>query len=296
MYYCTIDVLTPNPKHSSIYGLLYAEVLEHLFLPATLIMTLTVFPAIFMLVFLFLIYYFYGHLLGEIKTSKDVIKICTLMVLVLAISFYPDIAFFVNVETGVGYIFMIGTIVTTTILYSAYHLKKMFVDAELNSFLKFYGVVIVSSIASSIVLNIVRWNLLPLIVKCKECGSIVKWIDDPVLFAEFDPWSLEGEKCKVCGHVFHDKTAEYKITPLFKQKPSIKQHNKETKIYTINHKFWSIMTRRRRCRYCGGEFKIGDKIVSVGAGGKRAKRYHLECYKRYQEQEIIVTPFSKVGE
>jgi hypothetical protein len=155
MYYCTIDVLTPNPKHSSIYGLLYAEALEHLFLPATLIMILTTFPAIFMLVFLFLIYYFYGHLLGEIKTFKDVIKVCTLMVLVLAISFYPDIIFFVNVETGIGYIFIIATIIITTILYSTYHLKKMFVDEEVNSFPKFYGVVIVSSIASSIVLNMV---------------------------------------------------------------------------------------------------------------------------------------------
>jgi hypothetical protein len=155
MYYCTIDVLTPNPKHSSIYGLLYAEALEHLFLPATLIMILTIFPAAFMLVFLFLIYYFYGHVLGEIKTFKDVIKVCTLMVLVLAISFYPDIVFFVNVETGIGYIFIIATIIITTILYSAYHLKKMFIDAELKSFPKFYIVTIVSTIASSIVLNMV---------------------------------------------------------------------------------------------------------------------------------------------
>jgi hypothetical protein len=155
MYYCTIDVLMPNPKHSSIYGLLYAEALEHLFLPATLIMILTIFPAIFMLVFLFLIYYFYGHVLGEIKTFKDVIKVCTLMVLVLAISFYPDITFFVNVETGMGYIFIIATIIITTILYSAYHLKKMFIDAELKSFPKFYIITIVSTIASSIVLNMI---------------------------------------------------------------------------------------------------------------------------------------------
>jgi hypothetical protein len=154
MYYCTIDVLTPNPKHSSIYGLLYAEALEHLILPATLIMILTTFPAIFMLVFLFLIYYFYGHLLGEIKTFKDVVKVCLLMVLVLAISFYPDIAFFVNVETGIGYIFIIGTIIITTVLYSAYHLERMFIDGELNSFSKFYIVTIISTIASSIVLNL----------------------------------------------------------------------------------------------------------------------------------------------
>jgi hypothetical protein len=93
--------------------------------------------------------------LGEIKTFKDVIKVCTLMVLVLAISFYPDIVFFVNVETGIGYIFIIATIIITTILYSAYHLKKMFIDAELKSFPKFYIVTIVSTIASSIVLNMV---------------------------------------------------------------------------------------------------------------------------------------------
>jgi hypothetical protein len=108
-----------------------------------------------MLVFLFLIYYFYGHLLGEIKTFKDVVKVCLLMVLVLVISFYPDIAFFVNVETGIGYIFIIGTIIITTVLYSAYHLRKMFIDGELDSFPKFYITIIVSTIASSIVLNIV---------------------------------------------------------------------------------------------------------------------------------------------
>jgi len=42
--------------------------------------------------------------------------------------------------------------------------------------------------------------------------------------------------------------------------------------------------------------RFGDQIVSIGVGGKGTRRYHLECYKKYQEQEIIVSPFSKVEE
>jgi hypothetical protein len=138
-------------------------------------------------------------------------------------------------------------------------------------------------------------NLLPLIVRCKQCGNIVKQIDDPDLLAKFDAWSLEGKKCQKCGHIFHVKTAEYKITPLLEQKPLLK-HNKKMKIYTVNNRFWSLMKRRRRCQYCGEELKVGDQIVSIGAGRKGTRRYHLECYKKYQEQEIIVSPFSKVEE
>jgi len=154
MYYCTIDTLVPNPKHSSIYGLLYAETLEHLFLPATLVMILTTFPAIFMLAFLFIIYYFYGYVLGEIKRFKDAIKICLLMCLVLAISFYPDIAFFVNVETGVGYIFIIATLAITATLYSIYKLKNLHLDNPSN-FFKSYAVIIATAFATSIILNTV---------------------------------------------------------------------------------------------------------------------------------------------
>jgi hypothetical protein len=138
-------------------------------------------------------------------------------------------------------------------------------------------------------------NLLPLIVRCKQCGNIVKQINDPDLLAKFDAWSLEGKKCQKCGHVFHVRTAEYKITPLLEQKPLLKR-NRKMKIYIMNSKFWSLMKRRRRCKYCGKEFKVGDKIVSIGAGGKGTSRYHFECYKKYQMQEIVVRPFSKVEE
>jgi hypothetical protein len=153
MYYCTIDTLVPNTKHSSIYGLLYAEALEHLFLP-TLIMILTTFPVIFMLAFLFIIYYFYGYVLGEIKTFKDAIKICLLICLMLAISFYPDITFFVNVETGAGYIFIIATLAITATLYSIYKLKNLHLDNPSN-FFKSYTVIIATAFATSIILNTV---------------------------------------------------------------------------------------------------------------------------------------------
>jgi hypothetical protein len=154
MYYCTVDVLTPNPKHSTLYGWFYAELLEHLFLPMTMILILTTVPAMFMLIFLFLIYYFYGHILGEIKTFKDVIKVCALMVLVLILSFYPDIALFVNVETGLGYIFIIWSIIATTVMYCVYHLRKLYVFQEDKSLAKTYLVIIASTIATCVVLNL----------------------------------------------------------------------------------------------------------------------------------------------
>jgi len=154
MYYCAVDALTPNPKHSTLYGWFYAEALEHLFLPMTMIFILTTIPAIFMLIFLFLIYYFYGHILGEIKTFKDVIKVCMLMILVLILSFYPDITFVVNAETGIGYIFIILSIIATTIMYCIYHLRKLYVFSEDKSLAKLYLVSIASTVASSIVLNL----------------------------------------------------------------------------------------------------------------------------------------------
>ena len=107
-----------------------------------------------MLAFLFIIYYFYGHLLGEIKTFKDAIKICLLICLVLAISFYPDITFFVNVETGVGYIFIITTLAITATFYSIYKLKNFHLDNPSN-FFKSYAVIIATAFATSIILNTV---------------------------------------------------------------------------------------------------------------------------------------------
>jgi hypothetical protein len=137
-----------------LYGWFYAEALEHLFLPMTMILILTTIPAMFMLIFLFLIYYFYGHILGEIKTFKDVIKVCMLMILVLILSFYPDIALFVNAETGFGYIFIISSIIATTIMYCIYHLRKLYVFQEDKSLVKLYLVSIASTVASSVVLNL----------------------------------------------------------------------------------------------------------------------------------------------
>jgi hypothetical protein len=154
MYYCIIDTLTPNPKHSTLYGWFYAETLEHLFLPMTMILILTTIPVMFMFIFLFLIYYFYGHILGEIKMFRDVIKVCMLIILVLILSFYPDIAFFVNAETGFGYIFIISSIIATTIMYCIYHLRKLYVFQEDKSLAKLYLVSIASTIASSVVLNL----------------------------------------------------------------------------------------------------------------------------------------------
>jgi len=160
MYYCIVDTLTPNPKHSTIYGWFYAETLEHLFLPMTMILILTTIPAIFMLVFLFLIYYFYGHLLGVIKTFRDVIKICVLMIAILVLSFYPDLTLFVNVETGVGYIFIIASLIIVAGAYFIYNILKITnsdfdtsFDTSLTGFFKGYIVSIFSAIATSLILS-----------------------------------------------------------------------------------------------------------------------------------------------
>jgi hypothetical protein len=162
MYYCTVDALTPNPKHNSLYGWFYAELLEHMFLPVTMILILTAIPPIFMLIFLFLIYYFYGHMLGKIKTFRDAIKISALMVLMLAISFYPDITFFVNVWTGVGYIFIIATLALTAGAYFTYNLitpvegrnSLEIYNSKCKHFLKGFSILILSTIVSTFVLKL----------------------------------------------------------------------------------------------------------------------------------------------
>jgi len=139
---------------------------------------------------------------------------------------------------------------------------------------------------------------MPLIVKCKKCGRIIKIITDPDVFAKFDIALFEGKKCK-CGHIFHIKNAEYSIVPLTTIKKSseeTKEQQLEVKIFTLKRRLWSQKRRRRVCKYCGKEFKVGDVIASIGEGRKGLKRFHLECYKKFQEQEIIVVPFSKVEE
>jgi len=80
---------------------------------------------------------------------------------------------------------------------------------------------------------------MPLIVKCKKCGRIIKIITDPDVFAKFDIVSFEGKKCK-CGHVFHIKNAEYSITPLTIKKSSeeTKEQQLEVKIFKLKRRLW----------------------------------------------------------
>jgi hypothetical protein len=72
---------------------------------------------------------------------------------VLVLSFYPDIALFVNAETGIGYIFIVSSTIAITIIYCIYHLRKLYLFQEDKSLAKTYLVLIASAVASSIVMN-----------------------------------------------------------------------------------------------------------------------------------------------
>lgn len=151
MYYCAIDTFTPNKKHSSIYGWLYAEFLEHIILPLTLILTILIFPAIFFLLFTLLIYYFYGHILGEIKSFRDAVSIVTLIISLIILSFYPDIILFLNAITNQGLLIIVITLISTTTPYFLHKILLFSKDGKLTNFLKGYAISIISTIIISII-------------------------------------------------------------------------------------------------------------------------------------------------
>jgi len=128
MYYCTVDLFTPNPKHNSLYGWLYAEFLEHIVLPAVIILTALI-PFAFIFGFIFLIYYFYGHLLGEIKSLKDVYKLLILILLFIFLSFFPDLMLFLNVYTGSGWVFIISS---TSVFSFGYFIYQLYSSVSLD--------------------------------------------------------------------------------------------------------------------------------------------------------------------
>jgi len=121
MYYCTVDLFTPNPKYNSFYGWLYAEFLEHIILPAVIILTALI-PFAFIFGFIFLIYYFYGHLLGEVKSLRDLYKLFTLILLFIFLSFFPDLMLFLNAYTGSGWLFIISSTLIFSFSYFIYQL------------------------------------------------------------------------------------------------------------------------------------------------------------------------------
>jgi len=150
MYYCVVDSFTPNAKHSSMYGWFYAELLEHVFFPLTLFIILTTFAPIFMIAYIILIFYFYGFVSGEIKTFKDSVKIAVLIVLFVFLSFYPDITLFINVQTGVGYLFIISSVLATAI---SYFIGNIITKEEAEPFFKGYSILMVSVIFSCLLVR-----------------------------------------------------------------------------------------------------------------------------------------------
>jgi len=116
-YYCIVDTFTPNKKHSSFYGWLYAEFLEHLILPLVLVLIIFSIPWLFVLSYIILIFYFYGFYLGEIKSTKDLISILVLVALFNVLAFYPDLVLFINVSTNMGRLFITLNVIICGVLY-----------------------------------------------------------------------------------------------------------------------------------------------------------------------------------
>jgi hypothetical protein len=123
IYYCIVDVFTPNPKRNTFYGWLYAEFLEHFVLPFVLLFVVIVFPPLFILSFNILVFYFYGFILGEIRKYRDIISVLVLVILFVVLAFYPDIILFVNASTGLGKIFITLTVIICGTLYFISRLK-----------------------------------------------------------------------------------------------------------------------------------------------------------------------------
>jgi len=154
-YYCLVDTFTPNPKHSSLYGWIYAEFLEHLVFPLVLFLSL-ILPSLFMFTFIFLIYYFYGHILGEIKTFIDALHIVTLVIGLTFLSYFPDITLFINYYiSGSGWIFLV---IFTLLCSTLYFINKLIISRKMSvlAFMKGYVVFMLGVISVMVTLILVK--------------------------------------------------------------------------------------------------------------------------------------------
>ena len=154
MYYCVIDVFVPNRRHSSIYGVFYSEFLEHLLMPMVFLIMILTIPALAFLSLLLMIFYFYGYVLGEIKSFRDSISLIVLLLLIVVLINFPGIIF--NVTTGMGWLIIIVSTLLSSISYFTYFIfvsyKKM--ENSFSKFLKSYTILCLSIIASVIVLRL----------------------------------------------------------------------------------------------------------------------------------------------
>ena len=156
MYYCAVDMFTPNPKYDNIYGWIYAEFLEHFVLPLTLVISLLTIPILFPLISMFLIMYFYGSVLGVVKIMMDYVKIVLLMLSFAFLLWFPDITLYINLITNFGWLYIIFITLSSTVLYFIVKLtrtKKNSLDMiPLTQFLKGYFMILLGVLASLFVL------------------------------------------------------------------------------------------------------------------------------------------------
>jgi len=151
LYYCIVDTFTPNPKHSTIFGWLYAEALEHVIFPVTFTFLLFIIPNGFLIfsILAFLIYFFYGYIMGTVNTQKDMLKLSMLFVgFFFIFQMFPAFTLALSVVLNLGREFIIFVTMISCVLYFA---NKLRVEKD---FYKGYIMIILGAIASVIVLSI----------------------------------------------------------------------------------------------------------------------------------------------
>lgn len=155
MFYIVIDTFTPNRKHHAIYGWLYAEYVEHIVFPLILIFSFTVSPLLFYPTLLILIFYFYGHLLGEIKKFEDAISLSVLMILFVFLLWFPDIVLFINAYTNMGKYIIITFLLMFVIPYAYNNYRKscqLRFNKSMRLFFKTYPILIATALITAYIL------------------------------------------------------------------------------------------------------------------------------------------------
>jgi len=95
IYYPAVALLTPNPRTSALVGLVAMEVLEHLVMPAVLLVTIFTVPFLFYPILGMLILLTYGVLLGSVKQVKDVFKLAGLYLVIALGMWVPELLLYV---------------------------------------------------------------------------------------------------------------------------------------------------------------------------------------------------------
>jgi len=112
----------------------------------------TFIPFLFQISLTFIIIYFYGFILGEIKTDKNLLSILTIVTGISFLLWFPDITLMVNASTNMGGFFII---LTTLIVSFTYFFNNLRISPQKPvKYLKGCIIMILSVYASTIILNL----------------------------------------------------------------------------------------------------------------------------------------------